>query len=57
MGLFDERNLFELTHSDFPNERLVACRNHELAKRRALKRQELLEAEHVNNFGTLASCI
>ena len=43
MGLFDERNLFELTHSDFPNERLVACRNHELAKRRALKRQELLE--------------
>jgi transposase len=44
MGLFDERNLFELTHSDFPNERLVACRNHELAKRRALKRQELLEA-------------
>ncbi len=44
MGLFDERNLFELTHPDFPNERLVACRNHELAKRRAQKRKELLEA-------------
>jgi len=44
MGLFDEHNLFELTHSDFPGERLVACRNHELAKRRARKRQELLEA-------------
>ena len=31
MGLFDRRNLFELTHPDFPNERLVACRNPELA--------------------------
>jgi transposase len=44
MGLFDERNLFELTHPDFPNERLVACRNNELAKRRDQKRQHLLEA-------------
>ncbi|NOR36647.1 MAG: IS1634 family transposase, partial [Woeseiaceae bacterium] len=33
MDLFDERNLFELTHPDFPGERLVACRNPELAKR------------------------
>ena len=44
MGLFDERNLFELTHQDFPGERLVACRNPELAKRRAHKRASLLEA-------------
>jgi transposase len=44
MGLFDERNLFELTHLDFPGERLVACRNPELAKRRAQKRASLLEA-------------
>jgi len=44
MGLFDERNLFELTHADFPGERLVACRNPELAKRRARKRESLLEA-------------
>ena len=44
MGLFDERNLFELSHPDFPGERLVACRNPELAKRRAQKRQSLLEA-------------
>ena len=44
MGLFDERNLFELTHPDFPNERLVACRNPELAKRRAAKRKSLIEA-------------
>jgi transposase len=44
MGLFDDRNLFELTHDDFPGERLVACRNPELAKRRARNRQSLLEA-------------
>jgi len=44
LGLFDERNLFELTHPDFPHERLVACRNRELAKRRAHKRTSLLEA-------------
>jgi transposase len=44
MGLFDERNLFELQHPDYPGERLVACRNTELAKLRAHKRQSLLEA-------------
>ena len=44
MGLFDERNLFELEHPDFPGERLVACRNPELAERRATKRQSLLDA-------------
>jgi len=44
MGLFDERNLFELDHPDFPGERLVACRNPELAERRAAKRKSLLEA-------------
>jgi transposase len=44
MGLFDEGNLFELTHPDFPGERLVACRNPLLAARRAHKRQELIEA-------------
>jgi len=44
MDLFDERNLFELTHPDFPGERLVACRNPELAKRRTEKRNALLEA-------------
>jgi len=43
-GLFDERNLFELTHPDFPGERLVACRNPDLAERRARKRTSMLEA-------------
>jgi transposase len=44
LGLFDQRNLFELTHPDYPGERLVACRNPELAKSRAHTRQSLLAA-------------
>jgi transposase len=44
LGLFDERNLFELKHPAYPGERLVACRNHELKKLRAHKRQSLLAA-------------
>ena len=44
MGLFDERNLVELSSPDFPGERLVACRNPELAKLRAHKREDLLAA-------------
>ena len=44
LTLFDERNLFEFTHSDFPGEKLVACRNPELAYRRKHKREALLRA-------------
>jgi transposase len=44
LGLFDERNLFELSSPDYPDERLVACRNAELAKLRSHKRKSLLEA-------------
>lgn len=44
MGLFDERNLFEFTHPDYPGERLVACRNPQLAQLRAAKRADLLRA-------------
>ena len=44
LDLFDERNLFEFTSPDYPDERLVACRNPEQARRRAHKRQELLAA-------------
>ena len=44
LGLFDERNLVELSSPQYPGERLVACRNPELAKLRAHKRQELLAA-------------
>jgi Transposase DDE domain len=44
LGLFDERNLFEFSHPDFPSERLVACRNAELGRLRAHKREALLAA-------------
>lgn len=48
LGLFDERNLIELSSPDFPGERLVACRNPSLAKLRAHKREELLCATETN---------
>ena len=44
MGLFDERNLLEISSPDFPGERLVACRNPELAKLRVHTRNDLLLA-------------
>jgi hypothetical protein len=42
--LFDQTNLAEITHPDYPGERLVACRNPFLAAERARKREELLTA-------------
>ena len=48
LGLFDERNLLELSSPDYPGERLVACRNPQLAKLRAHKREELLCATEQN---------
>jgi hypothetical protein len=44
MSLFDEVNFAEITHPDYPGERLVACRNPALAAERARKRTELLAA-------------
>ncbi len=44
LGLFDERNLIGFTSEDYPGERLVACRNPELAKLRAAKRNDLIAA-------------
>ena len=44
LGLFDEMDLAEIAHPDFPGERLVACKNPLLAAERARKRNELLDA-------------
>ena len=44
MSLFDKTDLVEISHPDFPGERLVACHNPLLAERRARKRSELLAA-------------
>ena len=48
LDLFDERNLLELSSPDYPGERLVACRNPQLAKLRAHKREALLAATESN---------
>ncbi|WP_276063204.1 IS1634 family transposase [Mycobacterium riyadhense] len=44
MSLFDTHDLAEITHPDYPGERLIACRNPALAAERARKRSELLDA-------------
>jgi transposase len=44
LSLFDDRDLAEITASDYPGERLVVCRNPLLAEERARKRRELLAA-------------
>ena len=44
LGLFDERDLAEIQSPDFPDERLIACRNPQLREERARKRNELLSA-------------
>jgi transposase len=44
MSLFDTQNFAEITHPDYPGERLICCRNPALADQRARTRQELLAA-------------
>lgn len=44
LSLFDQQDLAEITHPDYPGERLVACRNTLLAAERARKRDDLLAA-------------
>ncbi len=44
MSLFDQTDLVEIAHPDFPSERLIACFNPLLAEERARKRPELLAA-------------
>jgi hypothetical protein len=44
MSLFDERDMAAITSPDFPGERLIVCRNADLARERARKREDLLKA-------------
>jgi transposase len=44
MPLFDQTDLVEIAHPDFPGERLIACFNPLLAEERARKRPDLLTA-------------
>lgn len=44
LSLFDEQNIAEISSNDYPQERLIACRNPILASDRAKTREELLAA-------------
>src|SRR4249920_1662295 len=44
MSLFDKRDMAAITSPDYPGERLIVCRNPDLARERARKRQDLLAA-------------
>jgi hypothetical protein len=44
MSLFDERDMAAITSPDYPGERLVVCRNPDLARERTRKRLDLLAA-------------
>jgi transposase len=44
LSLFDTQNFAEITHPNYPGERLICCRNPVLADERARKRQALLAA-------------
>jgi transposase len=44
LSLFDQRDMASITAPDFPGERLVVCRNPDLAAERARKREDLLIA-------------
>ncbi|MGH3603888.1 MAG: IS1634 family transposase [Pseudonocardiaceae bacterium] len=43
-SLFDQQDLAEISHPDYPGERLIACRNPDLAQLRAAKRESMLRA-------------
>ena len=44
LSLFDQQDLAEIAHPDYPGERLIVCKNPLLAADRARKRLELLAA-------------
>ena len=44
MSLFDQTDLIEVRSDAYPGERLMVCRNPQLAKERSRKREDLLQA-------------
>jgi transposase len=44
LSLFDDRDMAAITSPDYPAERLIVCRNPDLARERSRKRQDLLTA-------------
>jgi hypothetical protein len=56
LSLFDEADLAEITHPDYPGERLVACKNPFLEAERARKRESLLQATEADLAKIAAAC-
>jgi hypothetical protein len=56
LSLFDETDLAEITHPDYPGERLVACKNPFLEAERARKRESLLAATETD-LGKIAAAV
>jgi hypothetical protein len=55
-SLFDQTDLAEITHPDYPGERLVACKNPFLEAERARKRESLLAATETD-LGKIAAAV
>jgi hypothetical protein len=56
LSLFDQIDLAEITHPDYPGERLVACMNPFLEAERARKRESLLAATEADLDKIAAAC-
>jgi transposase len=55
-SLFDERGLAEITHPDYPGERLIACFNPFMKEERARKREALLQLTEAGLAKVAANC-
>src|SRR4051794_22558551 len=56
LSLFDERDMAAITSPDYPGERLMVCRNPDLARARARKREDLLCATE-RDLATVARAV
>ncbi len=56
LTLFDQVDLAEISHPDYPGERLVACKNPFLEAERARKRESLLAATEADLEKIAAAC-
>ncbi len=56
MSLFDQKDLAEIRHPDYPGERLIVCRNPLLAEERARKRRELIATAEKRLNEIVAAC-
>src|SRR5258707_10441180 len=56
LSLFDQMALAEITHPDYPGERLAACKNPFLEAERARKRESLLAATEADLDKIPAAC-